>query len=207
MTDVQGLPEHHRAYIYARVAVLAEDTSTDALDASVRRGFTDAEELRMRDRRYLTARGTVIERGEDLAVLDAHVEELLDHRTEGDNPPAGPPQAAAGAEHPGSQGAGSSRAGHARLRGGARPRRAANTGTAGGAPGRTVRRPAVRTATHRRPRTARSLRSDDAREIDRFVRCKWMGDSGVLRPPLLTVHCCRVLEFTCRTQFRISQRL
>jgi len=95
MTDVQGLPEHHRAYIYARAAVLAEDTSTDALDALVRRGFTDAEELRMRDRRYLAARGTVVERGEDLAVLDAHAEELLDHHTEGDNPTAGPPQAAA----------------------------------------------------------------------------------------------------------------
>ena len=95
MTDVQGLPEHHRAYIYARAAVLAEDTSTDALDALVRRGFTDAEELRMRDRRYLAARGTVIERGEDLAVLDHHAEELLDHPTEGDNPTAGPPQAAA----------------------------------------------------------------------------------------------------------------
>ncbi len=95
MTDVQGLPEHHRAYIYARVAVLAEDTSTDALDALVRRGFTDAEELRMRDRRYLAARGTIVERGEDLAVLDAHAEELLDHHTEGGSPPAGPPQAAA----------------------------------------------------------------------------------------------------------------
>jgi len=95
MTDVQGLPEHHRAYIYARAAVLAEDTSTDALDALVRRGFTDAEELRMRDRRYLAARGTVLERGEDLAVLDAHAEELLDHHTEGDNPTAGAPQAAA----------------------------------------------------------------------------------------------------------------
>ncbi len=95
MTDVKGLPEHHRAYIYARLAVLSEDTSTDALDALVRRGFTDAEELRMRDRRYLAARGTVLERGEDLAVLDAHAEELLDHHTEGDNPPAGPPQAAA----------------------------------------------------------------------------------------------------------------
>jgi len=95
MTDVQGLPEHHRAYIYARLAVLAEDTSTDALDALVRRGFTDAEELRMRDRRYLAARGTIVERGEDLAVLDAHAEELLDHHTEGDNPTAGPPQAAA----------------------------------------------------------------------------------------------------------------
>ena len=94
MTDVQGLPEHHRAYIYARLAVLAEDTSTDALDALVRRGFTDAEELRMRDRRYLAARGTVIERGEDLAVLDAHAEELLDHRHEGDKPPVGAPQAA-----------------------------------------------------------------------------------------------------------------
>ncbi len=94
MTDVQGLPEHHRAYIYARLAVLAEDTSTDALDALVRRGFTDAEELRMRDRRYLAARGTVIERGEDLAVLDAHAEELLDHHTEGDKPPVGAPQAA-----------------------------------------------------------------------------------------------------------------
>jgi len=95
MTEVKGLPAHHRAYIYARLAVLAEDTSTDALDALVRRGFTDAEELRMRDRRYLAARGTVLERGEDLAVLDAHAEELLDHHTEGDNPPAGPPQAAA----------------------------------------------------------------------------------------------------------------
>ncbi len=95
MTEVKGLPEHHRAYIYARVAVLAEDTSTDALDALVRRGFTDAEELRMRDRRYLAARGTIIERGEDLAVLDAHAEELLDHRTEGDRPPAGAAQAAA----------------------------------------------------------------------------------------------------------------
>ncbi len=95
MTDVQGLPEHHRAYIYARAAVLAEDTSTDALDALVRRGFTDAEELRMRDRRYLAARGTVLERGEDLAVLDAHAEELLDHHTEGDSPPAGAPQVAA----------------------------------------------------------------------------------------------------------------
>ncbi len=94
MTDVKGLPEHHRAYIYARAAVLAEDTSTDALDALVRRGFTDAEELRMRDRRYLAARGTVLERGEDLAVLDAHAEELLDHHTEGDSPPAGAPQAA-----------------------------------------------------------------------------------------------------------------
>ena len=95
MTDVQGLPEHHRAYIYARAAVLAEDTSTDALDALVRRGFTDAEELRMRDRRYLAARGTVIERGEDLAVLDTYAEELLDHPAEGDNPPAGAPQAEA----------------------------------------------------------------------------------------------------------------
>ncbi len=95
MTEVKGLPEHHRAYIYARAAVLAEDTSTDALDALVRRGFTDAEELRMRDRRYLAARGTVIERGEDLAVLDHHAEELLDHRTEGDNPTAGAPQAVA----------------------------------------------------------------------------------------------------------------
>ncbi len=94
MTDVKGLPEHRRAYIYARAAVLAEDTSTDALDALVRRGFTDAEELRMRDRRYLAARGTVIERGEDLAVLDGHAEELLDHHTEGDNPPAGTPQVA-----------------------------------------------------------------------------------------------------------------
>jgi hypothetical protein len=95
MTEMKGLPEHHRAYIYARAAVLAEDTSTDALDALVRRGFTDAEELRMRDRRYLAARGTAIERGEDLAVLDAHAEELLDHPTEGDNPTAGTPQAAA----------------------------------------------------------------------------------------------------------------
>ncbi len=95
MTDVQGLPEHHRAYIYARAAVLAEDTSTDALDALVRRGFTDAEELRMRDRRYLAARGTIVERGEDLAVLDAHAEELLDHPAEGDNPTAGAPQAEA----------------------------------------------------------------------------------------------------------------
>jgi len=94
MTDVKGLPEHHRAYIYARAAVLAEDTSTDALDALVRRGFTDAEELRMRDRRYLAARGTIVGRGEDLAVLDAHAEELLDHRTEGGNPPAGAAQAA-----------------------------------------------------------------------------------------------------------------
>ncbi len=94
MTDVKGLPEHHRAYIYARAAVLAEDTSTDALDALVRRGFTDAEELRMRDRRYLAARGTIVERGEDLAVLDAHAEELLDHHTEGDKPPAGAAQAA-----------------------------------------------------------------------------------------------------------------
>jgi len=94
MTEVKGLPEHHRAYIYARAAVLAEDTSTDALDALVRRGFTDADELRMRDRRYLAARGTVIERGEDLTVLDAHAEELLDHHTEGDNPTAGTPQAA-----------------------------------------------------------------------------------------------------------------
>ncbi len=48
----------------------------------------------MRDRRYLAARGTVIERGEDLAVLDAHAEELLDHHTEGDSPPAGAAQAA-----------------------------------------------------------------------------------------------------------------
>jgi len=88
MTEVKGLPEHHRAYIYARAAVLAEDTSTDALDALVRRGFTDAEELRMRDRRYLAARGTVIERGEDLAVLDHYAEEPLDHHTEGDNPTA-----------------------------------------------------------------------------------------------------------------------
>ncbi len=95
MTEVKGLPEHHRAYIYARAAVLAEDTSTDALDALVRRGFTDAEELRMRDRRYLAARGTIVERGEDLAVLDAHVEELLDHRHEGDNPTMGAPQAEA----------------------------------------------------------------------------------------------------------------
>jgi len=94
MTEMKGLPEHHRAYIYARAAVLAEDTSTDALDALVRRGFTDAEELRMRDRRYLAARGTIVERGEDLAVLDAHAEELLDHHTEGDNPTAGAPQAA-----------------------------------------------------------------------------------------------------------------
>jgi len=94
MTEVQGLPEHHRAYIYARVAVLAEDTSTDALDALVRRGFTDAEELRMRDRRYLAARGTIVERGEDLAVLDAYAEELLNHHTEGDSPTAGAPQAA-----------------------------------------------------------------------------------------------------------------
>ncbi len=85
MTDVQGLPEHHRAYIYARAAVLTEDTSTDALDAMVRRGFTDAEELRMRDRRYLAARGTIIERGEDLTVLDTHAEELLDHHPEGDH--------------------------------------------------------------------------------------------------------------------------
>ncbi len=97
MTEVKGLPEHHRAYIYARASVLAEDTSTDALDALVRRGFTDAEELRMRDRRYLAARGTVLERGEDLAVLDAYAEELLDldHRHEGDSSPAGPPQVAA----------------------------------------------------------------------------------------------------------------
>ena len=95
MTEVKELPAHHRAYIYARAAVLAEDTSTDALDALVRRGFTDAEELRMRDRRYLAARGTVIERGEDLAVLDTHAEELLDHHTEGDNPTAGTPQVAA----------------------------------------------------------------------------------------------------------------
>jgi len=95
MTEVKGLPEHHRAYIYARAAVLAEDTSTDALDALVRRGFTDAEELRMRDRRYLAARGTVVERGEDLTVLDAHAEELLDHHTEGDDPTAGAAQAAA----------------------------------------------------------------------------------------------------------------
>ncbi len=95
MTDVQGLPEHHRAYIYARAAVLTEDTSTDALDALVRRGFTDAEELRMRDRRYLAARGTIVQRGEDLAVLDTYAEELLDHHTEGDNPTAGTPQAAA----------------------------------------------------------------------------------------------------------------
>jgi len=94
MTEMKGLPEHHRAYIDARAAVLAEDTSTDALDALVRRGFTDAEELRMRDRRYLAARGTVIERGEDLAVLDAHAEELLDHRSEGGNPTAGTAQAA-----------------------------------------------------------------------------------------------------------------
>jgi hypothetical protein len=93
MTDVKGLPEHHRAYIYARAAVLAEDTSTDALDALVRRGFTDAEELRMRDRRYL----------------------------------------------------------------------AANTGTAGGAPGLPIRRPAVRAATHRRDSTARTLKKERGR--------------------------------------------
>jgi len=76
--------------------VLAEDASTDALDALVRRGFTDAEELRMRDRRYLAARGTIVERGEDLAVLDTYAEELLDldHHPEGDSPPAGTPQAA-----------------------------------------------------------------------------------------------------------------
>ena len=97
MTEVKELPAHHRAYIYARAAVLAEDTSTDALDALVRRGFTDAEELRMRDRRYLAARGTIVQRGEDLAVLDTYAEELLDldHRHEGDSPPAGTPQVAA----------------------------------------------------------------------------------------------------------------
>ena len=78
MSELDQLPEHHRAYVLARVNVLsAAQRSTAALDALVTRGVTDAEELPLRDRRYLAARGGMASRGEDPAVLDEYAAEYV----------------------------------------------------------------------------------------------------------------------------------
>ncbi len=79
MSDPDQLPEQHRAYVLARANVLScAERSTAALDALVARGVTDAEELPLRERRYLAARGGMLRRGEDPAFLDVLVEGVLD---------------------------------------------------------------------------------------------------------------------------------
>jgi len=79
MSEHDQLPEHHRAYVRARANVLScAERSTAALDALVARGVTDAEELPLRERRYLAARGGMLRRGEDPASLDGYVEGVLD---------------------------------------------------------------------------------------------------------------------------------
>jgi len=79
MNEHDQLPEHHRAYIRARANVVScAERSTAALDALVARGVTDAEELPLRERRYLAARGGMLRRGEDPASLDGYVEGVLD---------------------------------------------------------------------------------------------------------------------------------
>jgi len=79
MSEHDQLPEHHRAYVQARANVLScAERSTAALDALVARGITDAEELPLRERRYLAARGGMLRGGEDPASLDVLVEGVLD---------------------------------------------------------------------------------------------------------------------------------
>ncbi len=79
MSDHDQLPEHHRAYVRARANVLScAERSTAALDALVARGVTDVEELPLRERRYLAARGGMLRRGEDPGSLDGYVEGVLD---------------------------------------------------------------------------------------------------------------------------------
>ena len=79
MNEHDQLPEHHRAYVRARANVLScAERSTAALDALVARGVTDAEELPLRERRYLAARGGMLRRGEDPASLDGYIDGVLD---------------------------------------------------------------------------------------------------------------------------------
>ncbi len=79
MSEHDQLPEQHRAYVRARANVLScAERSTAALDALVTRGFTDAEELPLRERRYLAARGGMLRGGQDPAILDVLVEGVLD---------------------------------------------------------------------------------------------------------------------------------
>ncbi len=79
MSDHDQLPEQHRAYVLARANVLScAERSTAALDALVARGYTDAEELPLRERRYLAARGGMLRGGQDPAFLDVLVEGVLD---------------------------------------------------------------------------------------------------------------------------------
>ncbi len=79
MSEPDQLPEQHRAYVRARANVLScAERSTAALDALVARGVTDAEELPLRERRYLAARGGMLRRGEDPASLDVLVDGVLD---------------------------------------------------------------------------------------------------------------------------------
>jgi hypothetical protein len=79
MSEHDQLPEHHRAYVRARANVLScAERNTAALDALVARGVTDAEELPLRERRYLAARGGMLRGGEDPASLDVLVEGVLD---------------------------------------------------------------------------------------------------------------------------------
>ena len=79
MSEHDQLPEQHRAYVRARANVLSSaERSTAALDALVARGYTDAEELPLRERRYLAARGGMLRGGQDPAFLDVLVEGVLD---------------------------------------------------------------------------------------------------------------------------------
>ncbi len=79
MSEHDQLPEQHRAYVRARANVLScAERSTAALDALVARGVTDAEELPLRERRYLAARGGMLRGGQDPAFLDVLVEGVLD---------------------------------------------------------------------------------------------------------------------------------
>jgi len=78
MSEPDQLPEQHRAYVLARANVLScAERSTAALDALVARGVTDAEELPLRERRYLAARGGMLRGGQDPAFLDVLVEGVL----------------------------------------------------------------------------------------------------------------------------------
>lgn len=79
MSEPDQLPEQQRAYVRARANVLSSaERSTAALDALVARGFADAEELSLRERRYLAARGGMLRGGQDPAPLDVLVEGVLD---------------------------------------------------------------------------------------------------------------------------------
>jgi len=79
MSEHDQLPEQHRAYVRARANVLSSaERSTAALDALVARGVTDAEELPLRERRYLAAGGRMLRGGQDPAPLDVLVDGVLD---------------------------------------------------------------------------------------------------------------------------------